>query len=157
MRDRRLSRPRDGEDRCVGGEGRAANRVAPGGARRPYRARRHQGPRPERPVKNNGVQWLDEIPARWQVKRLRHISPSLGVGVVVIPSQYISDEGLPFLYDSDISEGRIHAERSRRISREDSDRLPKSQLHPDDLVMVRVGAPGVTAVVTPDLNGSNWA
>ena len=37
--------------------------------------------------KDSGVEWLGEIPAHWEVKRLRNISPSLGVGVVVMPSQ----------------------------------------------------------------------
>ncbi len=112
---------------------------------------------PNVPMKDSGVEWLGEIPAHWEVKRLRHISPSLGVGVVVNPSNYVADEGLPFLYGSDIGEGQIHAAEARRISRQDSRRLPKSELRPGDLVMVRVGAPGVTAVVPPDLDGANCA
>jgi type I restriction enzyme, S subunit len=112
---------------------------------------------PTVPMEDSGVEWLGEIPARWEVKRLRHLSPSLSVGVVVNPSIYLADEGLPFLYGGDISEGRIHAEQSRRISPQDSMCLPKSQLRPDDLVMVRVGAPGVTAVVPPELDGANCA
>jgi len=112
---------------------------------------------PSVPMKDSGIEWLGEIPAHWEVKRLRHISPSLGVGVVVNPSNYVADEGLPFLYGSDISEGQIHATGARRISRQDSRRLPKSELRPGDLVMVRVGAPGVTAVVPPDLDGANCA
>jgi len=112
---------------------------------------------PNVPMKDSGVEWLGEIPAHWEVKRLRHISPSLGVGVVVNPSQYVADEGLPFLYGSDISEGRVDVEQSRRISPEDSKRLPSSQLRPGDLVMVRVGAPGVTAVVPRELAGANCA
>ena len=45
--------------------------------------------------KDSGVEWLGKIPAHWEVKRLRHISPSLGVGVVVNPSEYVADDGLP--------------------------------------------------------------
>jgi len=112
---------------------------------------------PNVPMKDSGVEWLGEIPARWEVRRLRHISPNLGVGVVVNPSNYVASVGLPFLYGSDISEGQIDAEQSRRISPHDSKRLPKSQLHAGDLVMVRVGAPGVTAVVPPELEGANCA
>lgn len=108
-------------------------------------------------MKDSGVEWLGKIPAHWEVRRLRHISPSLGVGVVVNPSNYVADEGLPFLYGGDISEGQIHADEARRISRQDSRHLPKSELRPGDLVMVRVGAPGVTAVVPPDLDGANCA
>jgi type I restriction enzyme S subunit len=112
---------------------------------------------PSVPMKKSGVEWLGEIPAAWEVRRLRHVSPSLGVGVVVNPSQYIADDGVPFIYGSDIVEGRILADQARRISEKDSQRLPKSQLHTGDLVMVRVGAPGVTAVIREDLEGANCA
>jgi type I restriction enzyme S subunit len=116
-----------------------------------------KGLNPGVPTKNSAIRWLGNIPAHWEVKRMRHLSPGMGVGVVVNPSQYIADEGLPFLYGSDISEGRIRTDQSRRISETDSKRLPKSRLHPNDLVMVRVGAPGVTAVVPPELEGANCA
>jgi type I restriction enzyme S subunit len=112
---------------------------------------------PTVPMKDSGVEWLEDIPKHWEVKRLRHISPSLGVGVVVNPSSYIAVEGLPFLYGSNISEGRIDVAMARRISPQESRRLPKSELRPGDLVMVRVGAPGVTAVVPPELDGANCA
>jgi type I restriction enzyme S subunit len=108
-------------------------------------------------MKDSGVEWLGEIPAHWEVKRLRHLSPRLGVGVVVNPSQYVAPEGIPFLYGSDIREGRINIEKSRRITAQDSASLPDSRLRPGDLVMVRVGAPGVTAVVPPELDGANCA
>jgi type I restriction enzyme S subunit len=112
---------------------------------------------PKVPMKESGVEWLGEIPAHWELKRLRHLSPDLGVGVVLNPSQYVVPDGVPFLYGSDVREGRIQVEQSRRISAQDSNRLPKSQLHSGDLVMVRVGAPGITAVVPPELDGANCA
>jgi len=112
---------------------------------------------PTVPMKGSGIDWLGEIPAHWEVKRLRYVAGDLGVGVVVNPSQYVTDEGLPFLYGSDVAEGRISTDECRRISAADSKRLPKSQLRHGDLVMVRVGAPGVTAVVPRELDGANCA
>jgi type I restriction enzyme S subunit len=109
------------------------------------------------PMKNSGSYSVGEVPAHWAIKRLRHVAAGLGVGVVVNPSQYISSDGLPFLYGSDVNEGSIDTKGCRRISVEDSARLPKSRLRPDDLVMVRVGAPGVTAVIPQELDGANCA
>ena len=43
------------------------------------------------------------------------------------------------------------------MSDEDSKSLSKSRLRAGDLVCVRVGAPGVTAVVPPELAGANCA
>ena len=108
-------------------------------------------------MKDSGIPWLGTIPRHWSTKRLRHIASGLGVGVVVNPSQYVTDDGVPFLYGSDISESGIAVESARKISREDSERLPASVLKAGDLVTVRVGAPGVTAVVPPELEGANCA
>lgn len=112
---------------------------------------------PSVPMKDSGVDWMGEIPMHWEVRPLKRVSPVLTVGVVVNPSTYVSDEGVPFLYGSDIKEGRITPETARRIELQQSKALFKSQLHQGDLVMVRVGAPGVTAVVPPELEGANCA
>ena len=109
-------------------------------------------------LRDSGMPWLGEIPAHWKVKRLRHISPAITVGVVVNPSTYVKDEGVPFLYGSDITEDGIRSEGARRLPLEVSrTELAKTCLQAGDIVTVRVGAPGVTAVVPPELEGANCA
>ena len=112
---------------------------------------------PTVPMKNSGVEWLGGIPAHWNVRTLKRVSPEITVGVVVNPSTYVRAEGVPFLYGSDIHESGVVADGARRISEEDSKSLNKSRLRAGDLVCVRVGAPGVTAVVPPGLAGANCA
>ena len=112
---------------------------------------------PNAPLKDSGVEWLGEIPAQWQVRPLKRVSPQITVGVVVNPSSYVQADGVPFLYGSDIQEGRIVTDVARRMSEEDSKMLSKSCLRAGDLVCVRVGAPGITAVVPPELAGANCA
>lgn len=110
------------------------------------------------PTKNSGIEWMGHIPRHWGVKRLRHISPRIGVGVVVSPSQYVSVAGVPFLYGADVGEGFLRAQDARRISPGDSRRLAVSQLHAGDLVTIRVGATrGWTAVIPPEFEGANCA
>jgi type I restriction enzyme S subunit len=109
------------------------------------------------PMKDSGVEWLGEVPEHWTLKRLKHLSPSLTVGIVVNPSEYVSDEGLPFVYGGDIREGIIDWENSRRIAPALSDKQPKTLLRSGDLLMVRVGAPGITAVVPAECEGGNCA
>jgi type I restriction enzyme S subunit len=109
------------------------------------------------PMKDSGIQWLGELPDHWTMKRLKHVSPNLTVGIVVNPSSYVTDEGLPFIYGGDIREGVIDWENARRISPESSSLQSKTQLHAGDLLMVRVGAPGVTAVVPAQCEGGNCA
>lgn len=112
---------------------------------------------PKARMKDSGVEWLGEVPEHWKLVPLKYVTPSLTVGIVVNPSDYVADEGLPFLYGGDIGEGVIFAETARRISPEHSQRNAKTRLNAGDLVTVRVGAPGVTAVVPPECEGGNCA
>src|SRR5262245_15687950 len=113
---------------------------------------------PRAPLRDSGIPWLGEIPAHWAVSRLRHISPFITVGVVVNPSSYVTADGVPFLYGSDVTEEGINVMSARRIPPEVSrGELAKTCLRAGDVVTVRVGAPGVTAVVPPDLEGANCA
>jgi type I restriction enzyme S subunit len=108
--------------------------------------------------KYSEIEWLGEIPEHWTVKRLRHISPFITVGVVVSPSSYVTDYGVPFLFGSEITDRGINIQKSRRIPQEISDsELRKTRLEAGDLVTVRVGYPGMTAVVPPELEGANCA
>jgi len=108
-------------------------------------------------MKDSGIEWLGEVPEHWEVKRLKHVSPNMTVGIVVNPSTYVANYGLPFIYGGDIREGFIDWENSRRISQASSDLQAKTKLSSGDLLMVRVGAPGVTAVVPPECSGGNCA
>ncbi len=112
---------------------------------------------PNVPMKDSGVEWLGEVPRHWEVLPLKRISPQQTVGIVVNPSEYVSDEGLPFIYGGNVTEGRIDHISSRRISPEDSLRNEKTRLKAGDLITVRVGAPGITAVVPPECEGGNCA
>ena len=116
-----------------------------------------KGLNPKVALKPSGIEWLDDVPAHWEVRRLKHISPFITVGIVVNPSTYVADDGLPFIYGGDIREGLIDWENSRRISRESSEANSKTRLKAGDLLTVRVGAPGVTAVVPSECEGGNCA
>jgi len=89
---------------------------------------------------------------------LKHISPSVTVGVVVNPSTYVTKQGLPFIHGGDIREGKINSKDARKISIANSKRNSKTELQEGDVLMVRVGAgSGTTAVVPPECSGGNCA
>lgn len=116
-----------------------------------------KGLNPNAPMKDSGIEWLGKVPEHWMIKRLKNISPFITVGIVVNPSDYVSEEGLPFIYGGDISEGRINTQNCRRINATDSDKNSKTRLESGDLLTVRVGAPGITAIVTKECEGGNCA
>ncbi|ELV8773116.1 restriction endonuclease subunit S [Vibrio harveyi] len=116
-----------------------------------------KGLNPDAPMKDSGVEWLEEVPEHWVVKRLKHISPKVGVGLVINPSTYTKDDGTYFIFGGDVKEYSFDLTKTRKISQKDSDQLKASQLHHRDLVSIRVGYPGITAVVPEHLEGSNCA
>lgn len=112
---------------------------------------------PNVPMKDSGVAWLGKVPEHWTVKRLKHISPKIGVGLVINPSNYTRDEGVYFIFGGDVKEYGFDLSKTRRIAKHDSDNLLPSRLNYRDLVSIRVGYPGITAVVTQELEGANCA
>ncbi|MCL4554794.1 MAG: restriction endonuclease subunit S [Actinobacteria bacterium] len=107
--------------------------------------------------KPSGVAWLGDVPEHWEVKRLKYVTPGITVGVVVNPSSYFVDDGVPMLLGNNVLPGRFKLASVRMISNESNRALIKSQLRAGDVVVVRVGAPGVAAVVPHELDGCNCA
>ena len=98
------------------------------------------------------------IPLSWEVRPLKRISPKQSVGLVINPSTYFDDRGtVPMLVGSNITENIIQWEDAKRITKASNNLISASRLATGDLVTVRVGDPGVTAVVPPDLDGCNCA
>jgi type I restriction enzyme S subunit len=79
------------------------------------------------------------------------------VGVVVNPSSHFVDEGIPFVHGTDVREGFIDTTELKYISSESNKFLAKSMLRRGDVVAMRVGYPGRSAVVTDELDGANCA
>ena len=84
-----------------------------------------KGLNPRAPMKASGIEWLGDVPEHWSVRRLKYISPEITVGIVVEPSKYYVNEGVPALRSLNVSAGRsdlgelgVHLRRSERTARE---------------------------------------
>ncbi|MCX4570323.1 restriction endonuclease subunit S [Streptomyces albogriseolus] len=100
---------------------------------------------------------LGDLPDSWPIVPLKRLVPRIGVGVVVDPSSYFSDEGVPFLRGSNITPQGIDLTDVKRMSESDSRALWRSRLTTGDVVVIRAGYPGRAAVVPEELNGANCA
>ncbi|MFO0692914.1 MAG: restriction endonuclease subunit S [Polyangiales bacterium] len=98
---------------------------------------------------------IGEIPEGWEVRRLDDVSSRIVVGVVVKPASYYASEGVPALRSLNVKEDRIVLDNLVRFSAESNQVLSKSMLRAGDVVTVRTGAPGTSAVVPPALDGAN--
>lgn len=111
---------------------------------------------PSVPMKDSGIEWLGPIPAHWSVKRLKQLSEKVSVGIVVTPAKYYDDAGtVPALRSLNLRPRRIVSEDLVYISEQSNALLEKSKLRAGDIVAVRTGQPGTTAVVPAHLDGVN--
>jgi type I restriction enzyme S subunit len=110
---------------------------------------------PSVPMKDSGIQWLGEVPEHWEVKPLKYLTPQITVGIVVEPSKHYVDEGIPALRSLNVDQGTINQENPVYISDEANELHAKSKIYAGDLVAVRSGQTGTTAVVPESLDGCN--
>lgn len=93
--------------------------------------------------------------ADWQTRKLNDLCTKITVGHVgSMASQYVPD-GISFLRSQNVKPGRIDISSIKYIDRGFHERLAKSQLRAGDLVIVRTGEPGATAVIPNDLGPAN--
>jgi len=114
-----------------------------------------KGLNPAAPMHASGIEWLGQIPTHWEAKRLKYISARVTVGIVVTPAAYYADEGILALRGLNVRTMGFDFSDTRDITLEGHQLNIKSMLRVGDLVAVRTGAPGTTAVMPEGLAGSN--
>ena len=107
------------------------------------------------PLRDSGIPWLEKIPAHWETRRLKFLSPQITVGIVVTPAKYYEITGIPCLRSLNVREHGLSDADLVFISEENNLLHSKSIIRVGDLVAVRSGQPGTTAVVDQRFDGAN--
>jgi type I restriction enzyme S subunit len=121
----------------------------------PPEAARAAGFDPQPNMKESEIEWLGEIPEHWEAKRLKFVSPFITVGIVVEPSKYYVDSGIPALRSLNVKPHNLITDDLVFISPESNEVHAKSKIFEGDLVAVRSGQPGTTAIVDKRFNEAN--
>jgi len=95
------------------------------------------------------------IPADWAVLPCSELSQRIMVGVVIRPTQYYVPDGVPAFRSANIRENGINNADLVYISEFSNELLAKSQTQTGDVLTVRTGYPGTSAVVRPAHAGCN--
>lgn len=95
------------------------------------------------------------IPDDWDSRRCSELSDLITVGIVVRPTQYYVKQGVPALRSANVREQGIVNTEMVFISEKSNALLSKSQLRAGDVLTVRTGYPGTSAVVPPLFAGAN--
>lgn len=106
--------------------------------------------------KDAGEDGLRRMPAHWEVKRLKRVTPRIQVGIVIRPARYyVEAPGTPALRGLNIRPGIISDHELVYLSEEGHLINRKSELRAGDVVVVRTGAAGAAAVVPGWADGFN--
>ena len=96
---------------------------------------------PEVPLENSGVEWLGEIPANWEVRRLKHTVKKIGSGKT--PSggaeRYVTD-GIMLLRSQNIHFRGLKLSDVAYIDAATDDEMANSRVHEDDVLLNITGA-----------------
>ena len=113
-----------------------------------------KGIRPNRPMKDSGIEWIGEIPADWEISNLGAISENLRNGYVGPTKDLFYDEGIPYIQSLHIKDGRIDFSRHEYYVSEDwANAHPK--IKTDDLLIVQTGDIGNVGLVPKEYNLCN--
>jgi len=95
------------------------------------------------------------IPEDWETRPCSEISERIMVGIVIRPTQYYVSNGVPALRSANIRENGITDTDLVFISDASNALLSKSQTRVGDILTVRTGYPGTSAVVRRNHAGCN--
>jgi type I restriction enzyme S subunit len=111
-----------------------------------------RGLNPDAPLRNSGIPWLGQVPAHWEVKRLKFMADiRYGLGE---PPEYV-EEGLNLVRATDVSKGTIAKDGFKKVRQEDVPWERKPGLRAGEIIVVRSGAyAGDSAIVPTELEGS---
>jgi len=111
---------------------------------------------PNVPMKDSGVEWLGEIPAHWDVKRLGDLTPpnrKIMYGIV-LPGPNVAS-GVPIVKGGDVGAFRLKRESLSKTTFEIESRHSRSRLVAGDLVYAIRGSIGEVEMVPDELEGAN--
>ncbi|OOC50807.1 hypothetical protein B0684_01805 [Thioalkalivibrio versutus] len=107
------------------------------------------------PMKDSGVEWLGEVPAHWEVRKLSTVTEKITNGYVGPTRDIFVNEGVPYLQSLHIKNNQIVFSPRYFVSDGWSRLHQKSILQAGDVLIVQTGDIGQVAVVTKEFSGSN--
>ena len=96
---------------------------------------------------------LGRIPVEWEVEPFGHACERVSVGIATSTTKYYREDGVPLLRNQNVLHGKLDLRDILYISAE-FDAINKSKrLKPGDLITMRTGYPGRTAVASDVIKG----
>ena len=99
-----------------------------------------KGLNPNAPMRDSGVEWIGEMPAHWEVKRVKHVSSFITSG----PrgwAEYYSDEGSYFLQSGNLTDsGEVNLSQANKVTPPNGAEGKRTRLKNQDVLVCVTGA-----------------
>nr|WP_256376829.1 restriction endonuclease subunit S [Novosphingobium sp. BW1] len=110
---------------------------------------------PTVPMKDSGVEWLGQVPAHWEVRRIGSVSAKITNGYVGPTRDILVDQGVRYLQSLHIKRNKISFHSPYYVQQDWSEAHAKSILEAGDVLIVQTGDIGQVAVVPEQYAGCN--
>lgn len=115
-----------------------------------------RGIRPNVATKPSGVEWIGEIPAHWEIKRLKFLTEQITNGFVGPTRDILRGSGVKYIQALHVKQNSIIFNEPYYVSEEWSLQHPRSILQAGDLVITQTGAyTGDVGIIPEEFEGSN--
>lgn len=112
-----------------------------------------RGLNPDAKTKPSGVEWLGDVPEKWDIVAYKRVCTRVDVGIAEAATHAYCDDGVPLIRSTNVKLNRLETSDVLHIERWFADKNRAKTLRAGDLVTVRTGYPGTTASIPPELDG----
>ena len=112
-----------------------------------------KGIRGDRPMKNSGIEWIGEIPAEWEIRKIFRVINKVGDIDHYMPDSV--DDGIPYLMTGDLQEklSDVNLKRCKKVSFQDYEMLSsKIRVSKGDVIFARYATIGTVCFVDTEDN-----
>lgn len=114
-----------------------------------------KGLNPQAPMKDSGVEWLGEVPEHWVVSRFKYCTDRVIVGIAEAATHAYSETGTVLIRSTNIKEDGLTTHNLLYLKTKFADQNESKYIRGGDIVTVRTGYPGISAVVPDSLDRSH--
>ena len=113
-----------------------------------------KGLNPNAPMRDSGVEWLGEVPEHWEVGRYKFCTSRVVVGIAEAATHAYAETGVPIIRSTNIREEGLDLSGMLFIKIEFAELNSSKYLYTNDVITVRTGYPGTSAVIPESLDKS---
>lgn len=97
---------------------------------------------------------IGEVPDNWQLMALSDVCVKIGVGIASSATHAYAPNGVPLIRNQNIADGRLLLDDLLHVEKTYADQHQSKMLRAGDVVTMRTGEPGRSAVIPQSLDGS---